>query len=257
MNGITTTYDGDNNAPAGDTNNDGDTALMSRKKIILWAIAALLVGGALFALSMFVWNDESALKESLTAFLEQARGSAWALPIVIGCYIAAGVVFFPIALLNLVVAMVFGLWGIAYGLIGVMANTAVFYAIGMAVKKFKGKKWLDHPKVKPVDQKLKACGLAGMVALHALPAPPFSILNVIAGLSSVGALIWFLGTFLAMLPGAISRGVLGEGLTQMLLDPKPESFAYIIGGVVLWIVLVGGAHMILKKFQKNNQTCAA
>lgn len=236
--------------------NDGTGALtpkMSRKKMALMVLAAIILTAAFFALSMFVWNDENTLKESLTAFLEQARGSPLALPIVIGCYIGAGFVFFPVALLNLVVAMVFGLWGIVYGLIGVMANTAFFYAIGMVLKRWHGKKWLEHPKVKPVDKKLKQSGLAGMVALHALPAPPFSILNIIAGISSVGATIWFVGTFLAMLPGAISRGVLGEGLMQMIVDPKPESIAYVIGGVVLWIVLVGGAHFLLKKFEKREK----
>lgn len=240
---------------AADTIDDITPQKIPRKKIILAVIAALAVMSGFFALSMFVWNDDPAIKEALTGFLEQARGTPWALPIVVGSYILAGFVFFPVALLNLVVAMVFGLWGIAYGLIGVMMNTVFFYLIGLGIKRFGGRKWLDHPKVKPLDKKLNDCGLAGMVALHALPAPPFSILNIIAGISSVRAPIWFLGTLLAMLPGAISRGVLGEGLVQMLINPKPESLIYIVGGIVLWIVLVGGAHMLLKKFEKKETSC--
>jgi phospholipase D1/2 len=227
----------------------------SRKRFIATMIGFSLITVLFIGMAAFIWQDSEHWRSVATDFFEQARGTPWALPLVCAAYIVSGLIMFPIALLNLIVAIVFGLWGIMYGLIGVMLNTVIFFWVGsLARKTQRGQELLTHPKIKPIDKKLKDIGLAGMVAVHALPAPPFTILNFIAGLSSVTAVTFFLGTFLAMLPGAIARGVVGESLSQIILNPTPESYIYLAGGVALWIVLVVLAHFLLKHFQDKEKT---
>jgi uncharacterized membrane protein YdjX (TVP38/TMEM64 family) len=236
--------------------NDADlTPPASRRRFALTIAGCVVAIVAFMVMAYFLWQDVDYWRELATEFLQQARGTPWALPLVCLAYVLGGFVMFPITLMNLIVAVVFGLWGILYGLIGVMLNTAVFYWFGtMAKKTRRGKELLNHPKVKPIDKKLHDIGLAGMVAFHALPAPPFTILNFLAGLSSVTAVTYLLSTFFAMLPGAIARGVVGESLSQIILNPTPDSFVYLAGGVLLWIVLVGLAHIILKHFQRKEKT---
>lgn len=221
-----------------------------------------LIGGSVATLffmgmAVFFWQNSDNWKEAVTDFLSIARGEPWALVLVCLAYIVGGLVMFPITLLNLLVAIVFGLWGIVYGLVGVMVNTVLFFWLGHVVRGTRrGQILLSYPNVVPVDKKLHQSGLAGMVAIHALPFPPFTILNFIAGLSSVTATAYILGTLLAMLPGAIARGVVGESLSQILTDPTPESYMYLGSGVVLWVVLVAIAHYLLKYFQGKEKTAS-
>lgn len=229
----------------------------SRRTMLTTLVGGAVVTLCFMAMAVFVWQDSTTWKEAATDFLAQARGEPWALGLVCLAYIVSGMVMFPITLLNLIVAIVFGLWGIFYGLIGVMVNTVLFFWLGhLARKTRRGKILLSHPNVIPVDHKLHQSGLAGMVAIHALPFPPFTILNFIAGLSSITATAYILGTFLAMLPGAIARGVVGESLSQILLNPTAESYMYLAGGIILWVALIAVGHYLLKYFQSKEKTAS-
>lgn len=209
-------------------------------------ILCLLLSCAILA--TFAYQDEAAWKDALTQFLENARGTPWALPIVCLCYLICPLVLFPIVLLNLACAMVFGLWGIIYALIGGMLNAAVYFGIGHYIRhKRGGASWLQHPRIAPMDKTMRKAGLAGIILIHSLPAPPFMVTNFIAGLSSVNFPAFFAGTFLALLPGAIARGIVGDSLMKIILHPAPENYAWLAAGLILWLTLIGAMHCLLKR----------
>lgn len=221
---------------------------MTTRKIIAISAITLITIAALVILGMF-FQDHEIWQEKLATFLSQARGTPWALPLVCALYVISGVVLFPISILNLVCSMVFGLWGIAYALIGGMLNTAVYFWAGHYVRHYQGgRKLLNHPKIKPLDVKLHKAGVAGAVFLHTLPAPSFSAMNFIGGLSSVNFPMFFCGTFIALIPGAIARGVVGDSLVKVLLAPTTQTWIYLAFGLVLWVVLIWGTQMALKRF---------
>jgi phospholipase D1/2 len=225
------------------------TLELDRNKAMLYAGIAILVVAALIIFSTFAYDDEALWKNTLTGFLEQARGTPWALPFVCLAYVVGGAVFFPVILLNLVCAMVFGLWGILYAIIGGMLNAAVYFGIGYFIRHHRGgKKWLSHHKIKPVDKKLQKAGLAGVVLIHSLPAPPFTVTNFIAGLSSINFPTFYAGTLIALLPGAIARGIVGDSLIRILLNPTMDTYLYLGLGIALWVALIAGTHTLLKKF---------
>lgn len=220
-----------------------------KNKTLYVAGVALCALTALIFLSTLVYEDEAVWKDALAAFLEQARGTPWALPLVCAVYVFGTLVFFPVIVMNLVCAMVFGLWGIVYAIVGGMLNAAVYFGIGHYLRHRKGgMKWLAHHKIAPVDKKLQKAGLAGVVLIHSLPAPPFMVTNFIAGLSSINLATFMAGTLIALLPGAIARGIVGDSLTKLLLHPTQESYLYLAFGIVLWVSLVAGMHVLLKKF---------
>lgn len=221
---------------------------MTKRKFVSIAAIALIMVAALAILGIF-FQDHDLWQDRLSAFLEQARGTPWALPLVCGLYIVSGIVLFPVSILNLVCSMVFGLWGIAYALIGGMLNTAVYFWTGHYVRHYQGgKKLLAHPKIKPLDEKLHKAGVAGAVFLHTLPAPSFSAMNFIGGLSSVNFAMFFSGTFIALIPGAIARGLVGDSLMKVLLSPTAETWVYLSLGLVLWVVLIWVTQTLLKRF---------
>ncbi len=232
-----------------------DADKTSPKAAWIWGITVSTILIIFFFTAGTLYEDEAAWKDALTTFLEQARGTPWALPIVCLAYVVGGAIFFPVILLNLVCALVFGLWGIVYALAGAMLNAAVYFGIGYYIRHRRGgKSWLTRPRVAPVDRMLQKSGLAGIVFIHSLPAPPFTVTNFIAGLSSVNFVTFFAGTFIALLPGAIARGIVGDSLTKILLHPQPETYAYLGLGIVLWIVMVAAMHWTLKRYTPHEKT---
>ncbi len=194
------------------------------RKHTLYGCAAVCAIGALALIAYFVFKDAEGWKEALAAYLETARGTPWALPFVCVTYIAGGAVLFPVMVLNLSVAIVFGLWGIVYALCGALASAAFFFGAGRLLKKKYGHKLLAIPKIHYVDTKLKNAGVAGVVAIHIVPFPPYSIVSLSAGLTSITFAEYMTGTLISMLPGAIARGVVGDSLTKLILDPSHESY---------------------------------
>lgn len=222
---------------------------VDKNKALYIAGIAVCALAALVFLSSVVYEDETAWKDALAAFLEQARGTPWALPLVCAVYVFGTLVFFPVILMNLVCAMVFGLWGIVYAVIGGMMNAAVYFGVGHYLRRREsGMKWLAHHKIAPVDRQLQKAGLAGVVLIHTLPAPPFMVTNFIAGLSSINLATFMTGTLIALLPGAIARGIVGDSLTRLILHPTQESYLYLAFGIALWILLVACMHAALKKY---------
>ena len=227
---------------------------MDKRKLALLAALAVMAFAGIYFLKTYVYADEGAWRETLGAFLTQARGTPWALPLVVASYLIAGLVFFPTTLLNIICAVVFGYWGILYALIGAMANVTVYFFAGELVqRKGGGKKWLSHPNIAPIDRKLRQSGIVGVVFLHMLPAPPFTIMNFIAGLSSIPAITFLVGSLISLLPGAVARGIVGESLTQVLLAPTKETYLWLALGVLLWVGIVAGTHMAMKKFGDRDE----
>ena len=223
---------------------------LDKKKIVIGA-ASVVALIAFCALAAFIFQDKDHWREVISGYLETARGTPWALPFVVATYVFGGFVLFPVTVLNLACALVFGLWGIIYALIGAVANAAVFFLIGRAIQKKWGEKLLAHPNIKKVDKKLNRAGVTGVVAVHLLPAPPYSIVNLAGGLTSVGFWVFMIGTLIVMLPGAVARGIVGDSLTKVFLDPTPQTYVYVGLGLLLWAGLIAATHFTAKKFQAN------
>lgn len=78
-------------------------------------------------------------------------------------------------------------------------------------------------------------------------------MNFIAGLSSIPAITFLVGSLISLLPGAVARGIVGESLTQVLLAPTKETYLWLALGVLLWVGIVAGTHMAMKKFGDRDE----
>jgi phospholipase D1/2 len=215
-------------------------------KVAAAVLAAVIVFGVIAAL---VFQDAESWRELLEQHLKSARGTPWAFPLIIALYVFGGFVLFPVTVLNLACAMVFGLMGIVYALVGVVMQATVLFLLGRVLKKKHGQKFLNHPKMQKVDKGLNNAGVMGVVGIHLVPFPPFSIVNLAAGLTSIPFATYLAGTFLVMLPGAIARGVVGDSLMQVFLKPNTETYLYLGAGLLLWAGFIAATHMTAKKFQ--------
>lgn len=222
----------------------------SKKTIVVSAIILgmiLLVCAGYFASKHISWLD----KEHIEGYLEATRGTMWALPAVVAAYVIGGIFFFPVTVLSIAVAAIFGpVWGPVYGICGAVASATLSFYIGRvlggdSLKKYGGK------KVQALDDRFRRSGVLGVAALRLVPIAPFSLVNLVAGVTSVHIYVFALGTFFGMLPQMIVKGLVGDSLLQIFKDPKPSSIAYLLGGIVLWGLVIYASQKAVAYFQNR------
>jgi len=188
------------------------------------ALVALAIAGTLYyAIEVAGWVDE----EAVTAFLEKYRNSPLAPFYVIGAYVVAGLTFFPVTIISLAVAAVFGaVWGILYGMSGILISGAIIFIIGEKMRGRETRKFIKRYADK-YDKQLKQSGVAGITTLRLVVFAPFSIFNLVCGLSSVRFSDFMVGTFLGLLPGFIARAIVGDSIIPLIFNPSRESLSYL------------------------------
>ncbi len=184
--------------------------------------------------------------------LETARSTGWSYPIVLGLYLLSSVVMFPIIVMNLATAMVFGpIWGFVYAMSGSLLSATVFFYIGRFGRDKGLKKLLSGPRLSKIDAKLKDSGVIGIAILRLVPMAPFGIFNMAAGITSVNFVDYIAGTFIGFLPGGVARAVVGDSLVKLFLEPSQKTAIYLGCGIVLWVTIILALHFGLKKYRSS------
>lgn len=224
-----------------------------RRRSIMILIALVFV--SIFAGLLF-WASQSIewlSSESISAFLEKSRGTYFALPTVLLVYVIGGLLFFPVTVLSLAVAAIFGpIWGPIYGIMGALLSSAILFAIGKVAGNA-GLRKMGGPKVATIDEKLKRSGIVGVAAIRMLPVAPFSLVNLVAGISSVGIVQFLVGTFLGMFPPMIAKGLVGDSIAQIWQNPSVATISYLAIGIVLWGLLIWGSQKFARYYQLRKQ----
>lgn len=213
--------------------------------------AALVVCAIIACTAFFLTQDIETLRDMVRDILETARGTPWSFPLVLGLYVISSAIMFPIIVLNLATAMVFGpLYGFIYAMCGSLLSCSIFFYIGRFGRHKGLKQLLDGPKMSKIDAKLRDAGVIGIAALRLIPMAPFGVFNMAAGITSVSYLDYIAGTALAFLPGGVARAIVGDSLVDLFLNPSPKSMVYLGVGIVLWIAVIVGLQLLLKKYRK-------
>ncbi len=220
-----------------------------RKKSLIIGSAVLLflllAGAILAANHYFSWFNS----DNLSQFLEESRNTQFALPSVLAVYVIGGLFFFPVTVMSLAVAAVFGpVWGPVYGMAGALCSAWLMFLLGKIIGD-RGLRKLGGPRVRKVDEKFTNSGVAGVATIRLIPVAPYSLVNLVAGISSIRLLPFLLGTFLGMLPPIIAKGLVGDSLSQLATDPSAESISYLTLGILIWVAVI----MVSQKVAKNLQ----
>ena len=216
--------------------------------IALGVIIVALIAGALILISNTVpWLDG----DRIQAFLEESRGTYFALPTVLLVYVVGGLLFFPVTVLSLAVAAIFGpIWGPIYGIFGALLSAGITFVLGKLLGNA-GLRKLGGPKVEAVDEKLKQSGIIGVAAIRMLPIAPFSLVNLVAGISSISLVQFLIGTFLGMFPQMVAKGLVGDSIMQIFKNPSAETVTYLVGGLVFWLLMIVGSQKVAKMYQSK------
>jgi uncharacterized membrane protein YdjX (TVP38/TMEM64 family) len=166
---------------------------------------------------------------------------------VVAGFVLAGCVAFPVIILILVTAALFGPWlGMAYAAAGVAASAAVFYAAGAwlgseQLRHLAGRRW---PRL---SRWLKRRGLLAVVALRVLPMAPFSVVNLAIGASGIGLLDFAIGTAIGMAPGLVALSFVGSRILEIIRNPGAGELAWLVAAAVAWIAVAFGAQALVSR----------
>lgn len=213
----------------------------------------ILLGLVIFG---FIWEfsplKEYADPEKASAVVRQFSSYPAAPFIMVGIFVISQLAFFPLIIMTLTTAMVFGpVEGIFISLAGASISAAITYFIGFGLGKY-GLKKMMGPVCTKVRSYIEGTGIAGMIALRFVPVAPYSIVNIALGVLSIPFLTYISGSFLALLPGCIIRSFLGGAITDLWDKPDAHNLGIVACGIFLWLSVVFITHLFVSRWRKRH-----
>ena len=184
----------------------------------------------------------------IETLLAVEAGSPLAPLIVVVGFVLAGCVAFPVIILILVTAALFGPWlGMAYAAAGVAASAGVFYAVGAwlgteQLRRLAGRRW---PRL---SRWLKRRGLLAVVALRVVPMAPFTVVNLAIGASGIRLVDFAAGTLIGMGPGLVALSFVGDRIVEIIRNPSGSQLSWLALAAGAWIAVAFGAQALVSRF---------
>jgi uncharacterized membrane protein YdjX (TVP38/TMEM64 family) len=189
--------------------------------------------------------------EAVAVAMSVVSASPWQFAIVLGCYLGAGLVIFPMLLLIIACAAVFGPGlGVVYSSAGLLASAALNYAIGAWL----GREVLLNALGRRFDSTRSALmrrGLVTTAVVRAIPMSPFALVSVAAGASDIRFLDYLIGTAIGIMVPVVLLTVATEQTSRLLTEPGAMQFAVLAGVIALWIAVAFGAQAVLERVAKG------
>jgi uncharacterized membrane protein YdjX (TVP38/TMEM64 family) len=189
--------------------------------------------------------------EAVAAAMAVVSASPWQFAIVLGCFLGAGLVVFPVVLLIIACAAVFGpVLGFVYSSAGLLASAALNYAIGTWL----GREVLLNALGRRFDSTQSALmrrGLVTTAVVRAIPGSPFALVSVAAGASDIRFLDYLIGTAIGIMVPVVLLTVATEQASRLLTEPTPIQFAVLAGVIAFWIAVAFCAQAVLERIAKG------
>jgi phospholipase D1/2 len=204
-------------------------------------IALLLIAAAWRWTPLKEWLDA----DTLVAFSGYVKDGAYTPLWVAGAYLLAGMVMFPVTVLNLAVVIVFGaIAGPLYALCGASLSAACSYWIGRRlgrerVRRFAGK------RITRLNKSLAREGVLAMSLVRLVPIAPFTVVNIVAGASQIGFGDYLLGTAIGMAPGICATTLVVNRATAVFREPGALTIGLL---AALVVILVTAVVLIRRRF---------
>ena len=207
------------------------TALRRAAKVVAAIVAAIAL--------VLIWRatplSEIADPTVAADLLSTAAGSRFGAPIALAAFVLGGLVVFPVTILILAAGVAFGPWlGLLYAALGTYLSAAVNFGLGRALGR-KPFERFESAALNKVTRRLVRNGIVATAFLRIVPVAPFSIVNLLAGVSPITFRDYALGTVLGMTPGIFVLVVLGGQLGELLENPSLGQIMIVTALGLVWI----------------------
>ncbi len=220
---------------------------------IVFVTATLVVFLALAAAWRWTPLGEWLDVESMTAMMERVRNSLYAPVLVLGGYVLGGLLVVPVTFLVAVTVITFGsLWGFLYGIAGSLLSAAVVFGLGHLLGR-NAVRQLAGSRLNRLSQGLARRGVLAIVTVRMVPVAPFTVVNLVAGVSHIRFGKFMLGTLLGMAPGILGMALFIDRLIAAIRSPDAINFL-LVAGVVL-LLIAGG--LLLRRWLRGRRRAVA
>jgi uncharacterized membrane protein YdjX (TVP38/TMEM64 family) len=205
--------------------------LLNRFGGLVLALTALALLAGLTRLVDRSWLDEA------FGLAHAYGGSPVGAAIVLGVFVVASQLMIPVTVLIALTAAAMGPWlGFAYSLAGALLAGAVTFGIGRIVGRERVRRWAGR-RLTAVSKGLKRRGVVAMTLIRMVPVAPFSVVNLVAGVSEISLRDFLAGSAIGLLPGLAMASLLGDRLGHWLRRPDVAGLAVLLGCLALLFLL--------------------
>lgn len=214
---------------------------MSRTLVKGFALLLLLValGVGWHWLEQSDWMSTQRLNAAI-AYLGQWQREPWMFAAVILLYNALLLLMFPLTVLVVATAVLFGTtWGFGYALLGTLSFSVLSYWVGHwlgreALMRYGGR------HLRGLSGYLSKRGVRTMIVFNLLPIAPFIVTNMLAGAFHLRFRDYMLGSTLGIIPWLVSIIFLGSQLGALFNAGDHQEMVLALAGVAVALVLLWG-----------------
>lgn len=214
----------------------------------------LVTGGLLFAVVLGLavawrWTPLGELLsiETVNALEDWLKEEPLTPLLVLVGFIVGGCAAVPVTLMVVGSLIIFGpWWGAVYALLGTQLSALSLFFLGRIL----GKDMVDRfagGLVNRLNRRLSHSGLIAVIGLRLAPVAPFSVINLIAGISRIRWRDYQLGTLVGMLPAIIVLAAVADRLAASLRNPDLGSYLLLVAVVAIAAAAMIGLRLWLKK----------
>jgi phosphatidylserine/phosphatidylglycerophosphate/cardiolipin synthase-like enzyme/uncharacterized membrane protein YdjX (TVP38/TMEM64 family) len=224
--------------------------IRNRGRLIRGAVLAATAVGLIVVL-MLLWSllPENISSDEARSVLSQAAGSRWAPLLVLATYLVAGAVAFPVTVLIVATAAIFGPWlGFLYATLGVVTSAVLMYFVGIWLGRDVLRRFLGA-RYEKICREIDRRGVLAVAAIRVVPIAPFTVINLMAGACSIALTDFVAGTLIGMAPGLIAISVLGHQITAVLTSLSAPNIALLILALLAWLGLAFSAQTLVSRWR--------
>jgi uncharacterized membrane protein YdjX (TVP38/TMEM64 family) len=221
-------------------------------------LATLLILLILMALLWRYLNSTGVLTperlESWIVRLDTVKSSPWAAPGIAAVYIIALLLAFPLTLLVVLTALLFGSWwGLLYATLGTLSSSAVTFWVGH----FVGRQAMERHggrHLRALSGFMGKRGIRSMMVINLLPLAPFTFTNLMAGAFSMPFLRYMLGSAIGIIPGLAFVTILGGQANNIMQADNSRDVLWAIGLSAVTASLFAAVMVMVRRRRQAAQT---
>ncbi|QIO34010.1 VTT domain-containing protein [Bradyrhizobium sp. 1(2017)] len=208
--------------------------------IVSIAVGLLGLGMAWSYTSLSDYTDTGHISTFLSAYAE----SVWGPPFAIAAFVVGGLVIFPVLVLIAATAAALGPWlGFVTAMAGVLLSALILFTIGRFLGRERLQRLLGRRAAR-IQERVVGKGILAVVVIRMIPIAPFSVVNVVAGASTLPLRDFMAGTLLGMMPGILAMAVLGAQIADLARNASWSNISLLALAFLGWLGVCAGAQFV-------------